>query len=190
MSFLLYKLKCGYRSTKNTVAVWNRWPRWRCSAKSRTTSTHSTQELRCANFLQQSSYIFLSFQLSNDEKFLGFFIVRERVEAEKNKNDLNWWKDLCVEAECRPGRGIYGIIFYYLAFRRKISLKTLFLFLKRCIFLLKYIFEERNPTKPDRKSCNWWSVCWPRKSLSSRSKITFAPNSKSQVFYFSFFCLF
>ena len=44
-----------------------------------------------------------------------------------------------MEAECRPGRGIYGIIFYYLAFRRKISLKTLFLLLKRCIFLLKYI---------------------------------------------------
>ncbi|PAV60274.1 hypothetical protein WR25_07133 [Diploscapter pachys] len=44
-------------------------------------------------------------KLSNDEKFLGFFIVRERVEAEKNRNDLNWWKDLCVEAEGRPGRG-------------------------------------------------------------------------------------
>ena len=57
---------------------------------------------------------FLNFQLSKDEKFLGFFIVRERVKAEKNRSDLNWWKDFCVEAESRFGQGIYGIIFFFI----------------------------------------------------------------------------
>ncbi|PAV88843.1 hypothetical protein WR25_04128 [Diploscapter pachys] len=44
-------------------------------------------------------------KLSSDEKSLGFFIVRERVEAEKNRNDLNWWKELCVEKEARLRQG-------------------------------------------------------------------------------------